>query len=82
MITKIQKWGNSQGLRVSKELLSEAGISVGDAVDVGVADGTLVVTPVRRVRGCVELSELVARIPAGYTPEELDWGPPQGGEVW
>jgi antitoxin MazE len=82
MITKVQKWGNSQGLRVSKELLSEAGIAVGDAVDVAVGDGTLVVTPVRRVRGGVELSELVARIPAGYAPEALDWGAPEGGEVW
>ena len=33
MITKVQKWGNSQGLRLSKELLSDARIDVGDAVD-------------------------------------------------
>ena len=24
MVTKVQKWGNSQGLRLSKELLSDA----------------------------------------------------------
>jgi len=82
MITKVQKWGNSQGLRVSKELLSESGIAVGDAVDVSVSDGTLVVTPVRRLRGGVDLRELVDRIPAGYAPKELDWGPPRGGEDW
>ena len=29
MITKIQKWGNSQGLRLSKTLLSDADIDVG-----------------------------------------------------
>jgi len=60
MITKVQKWGNSQGVRLSKELLSDAEINVGDAVDVAVRDGVLVVTPVRRVRGGHDLSELVA----------------------
>ena len=55
MITKIQKWGNSQGLRLSKELLSDAEIGVGDAVNVALRDGVLVVTPVRRVRGALDL---------------------------
>jgi antitoxin component of MazEF toxin-antitoxin module len=45
MITKIQKWGNSQGLRLSKDLLSDADIDVGDAVDVAVHKGALIVTP-------------------------------------
>jgi len=82
MITKVQKWGNSQGLRLSKELLSDAQIGVGDAVNVALRDGVLVVTPVRRVRGALDLEQIVARIPKGYKPGELDWGPPAGGEVW
>jgi antitoxin MazE len=82
MITKVQKWGNSQGLRLSKELLSDVEIDVGDAVEVAVRDGALVVTPVRRVRGGLDLEQLVRRIPKGYKPEKVDWGPPVGGEVW
>jgi antitoxin MazE len=82
MLTKITRWGNSQGLRVSKELLADAGIEVGEAVDVSVTDGTLVVVPARRVRGAVDLAELLARIPEDYRAGELDWGPAVGGEVW
>ena len=82
MITRVRKWGNSQGVRLSKELLSEAEIQVGDAVEVAVREGALVVTPVRRVRGAVDLEELVASIPKGDKPGELDWGPPVGDEVW
>jgi antitoxin MazE len=82
MIAKVQKWGNSQGLRLSKDLLSEAEIEVGDAVDVVVRQGALVVTPVRRVRGRHNLRELVSRIPKDYKPEEVDWGLPVGREVW
>jgi antitoxin MazE len=82
VITKLQKWGNSQGLRLSKELLSNVGIEVGDEVDVKAVEGSLVVTPVRRVRGGVDLAELVREIPADYSPSELVWGPPTGREVW
>jgi antitoxin MazE len=82
MVTKVQKWGNSQGLRLSKDLLREAEIEMGDPVDVVVRQGTLVVTPIRRVRGGHDLRELVRRIPKDYKPEEFDWGPPVGREVW
>ena len=82
MITKVQKWGNSQGLRLSKEILSNVDIEVGDAVDVAVRDGALVVTPVRRVRGRLDIEQLVREIPRRYKPGELDWGPPTGREVW
>jgi antitoxin MazE len=82
MITKVQKWGNSQGVRLSKGLLSDVEINVGDAVDVAARDGVLVVTPVRRVRGGHDLRELVRRIPKDYKSEEVDWGYPVGREVW
>ena len=82
MFTKVQKWGNSQGVRLSKALLSEGDIKVGDAVEVAVRDGVLVVTPVHRVRGGQDLKELVKHIPKGYKPEEFDWGKPVGREVW
>lgn len=82
MVTRVQRWGNSQGLRLSKELLSNARIDVGDVVDVTVHEGSIVVTPLHRVRGALDLEQLVAAIPRGYKPGEADWGPPVGGEVW
>lgn len=82
MIAKVQKWGNSQGLRLSKALLSDAAIDVGDEVDVVVHKGALIVTPVRRVRGGHDLRELVRRLPKSKGNKELDWGAPVGREVW
>jgi antitoxin MazE len=82
MVTKVQKWGNSQGLRLSRRRLEEARISVGDEVNVAVHDGAIVVAPVRRLRGKHTLPELVKRIPKGYKSEEIDWGGPAGKEVW
>jgi antitoxin MazE len=81
-MTRVQKWGNSQGVRLSKELLAAAQIQVGDAVAVAVRDGCVVVTPARRVRGGHDLAALVGRIAADYEPAELDRGEPAGNEVW
>jgi antitoxin MazE len=82
MVTKIQRWGNSQGLRLTKQVLEVAHIAVGDDVDVEAKDGLIVIAPVRRVRGKRSLQELVSRIPKGYKAKELDWGEAVGQEVW
>jgi antitoxin MazE len=79
--TKVQRWGNSQGVRIRKDLLESADLVVGDEVEVEVRDGGLVITPARRIRGRQSLAQLVREIPAGYRPEELEWGAPAGREV-
>jgi len=82
MVTKVQKWGNSQGLRLAKQVLEDARISVGDLVDVSTQDGVIVIAPARRVRGKQSLPELVSRIPKNYKTEEVEWGKPAGREDW
>lgn len=82
MVTIIQKLGNSQGLRLAKQVLEDVHISVGDDVDVTARDGLIVIAPARRIRGKRSLQELVSRIPKSYKPEEMEWGAPAGKEVW
>ena len=73
MVTKVQRWGNSQGLRLAKQVLEETHISVGDPVDVSTRDGVIVIAPIRRsVRGRLNLEELVSRIPKNYRPKKLN----------
>ncbi|MCI0492228.1 MAG: transcriptional regulator/antitoxin, MazE [Planctomycetes bacterium] len=82
MVTKIKKWGNSQGLRFSKLLLEEAQIKVGDEVKIFVRRGQIIIESVSNVRGIYDLTELVSRIPKNYLAEEVKWGMPAGKEVW
>ena len=82
MLAKIQKWGNSQGLRLAKHLLADAHIGVGDEVDISVKDGIIVVSPAKRIRGRHNLEDLVARIPENYQTSEVEWGEPVGKEAW
>jgi len=82
MLTKVQKWGNSQGLRLARNVLEDARIEVGDEVDVVVQDGVIVVAPARRIRGKQRIEDLVSQIPPDYQPGETDWGKPVGREAW
>ena len=82
MLTRIRKWGNSQGMRFAKSVLEEAHVQVGDQVRVSVQHGRIIVEPVADVRGRYELKTLVSRMPEEYSVEEIDWGPPAGKETW
>jgi antitoxin MazE len=82
MLTKVQKWGNSQGVRVPLKLLEEAKIALGDEVDVVAQEGRIIISPSQRIRGKYRLEDLLARMPEDYVPAEEDWGGPVGREVW
>ena len=82
MLSKVQKWGNSQGLRLTKTLLQEVQIHVGDEVNVSVQKGRIIIEPVTKVRGKYDLKELVSKMPQEYRAEELDWGESIGKEAW
>ncbi len=82
MLAKIQRWGNSQGIRLAKHLLADAHIDVGDKVDIAVKDGKIIVSPSKKKRKRHNLNDLVARIPENYQTSEVDWGVPVGKEAW
>ncbi|HKZ75809.1 MAG TPA: AbrB/MazE/SpoVT family DNA-binding domain-containing protein [Actinomycetota bacterium] len=82
MVTRLQKWGNSQGVRFPKTVLDEARLKVGDDVSLLVRGGKIIVEPARKVRRRFRLKALVSRMPHDHRPEELDWGGPVGRETW
>ena len=82
MLVKVQKWGNSQGIRLSKEVLAEANILVGDALEIVATKEQIVIKPIRKIRRKYDLEDLVSQIPSNYEVQEEDWGSPIGLEVW
>jgi antitoxin MazE len=80
MHTKIQKWGNSLGLRIPKAFADEVGVRAGSDVDLSIESGDLVVR-VRRP-GAVDLEEMLVRVTPDNVHGEIDVGPPTGREVW
>jgi antitoxin MazE len=78
--TKIQRWGNSLGLRIPRAFAEEAGVEAGAEVDLSIRDGDLIVRPARRPK--YRLTELIRKITARNLHGEVDTGAPVGREVW
>ena len=80
MFAKIRKWGNSQGLRLSKDLLELADFVVGDELEVVVKNHEILLKKTEKPR--YNIADLVAEIPPDYRPTEVDLGRPVGREEW
>lgn len=86
MITTLQAWGNSQGVRLPKALLSALHLAAGASVEIELTPkkDAIIVKPATapsNVRGRYRIEDLVAAIPKSYKAEEFDWGT-GGREVW
>lgn len=80
MISTIKKWGNSQGLRLSKELLSGLGLGIDDKVNIDIVDEKIVIYKVEDDN--LKLSDVFAKYEIREKTAEIDWGKPEGKEVW
>ncbi len=79
MHTKIQRWGNSLGLRIPKAFAEETQVKAGSIVDIAVEGNELVIRPLRRR---YDLASLVKAITAKNVHDAVESGSPVGREVW
>jgi antitoxin MazE len=80
MQTKIQKWGNSLGLRIPRSFAAEAQVEEGATVDLSVENGKLLVRPLR-VRK-YRLNGLLRKVTRRNLPGEISTGRAVGREAW
>ena len=72
MQVKIEKQGNSAGLRLSKTLLQSLNVAIGDTLDATVEAGVLRLSPAQRR---YKLADLIAQcdLKAPQSPESQEW---------
>ena len=94
MVTTIQKWGNSQAVRLPKAILETVLLQENDTVEITAENDAIIIKKTarkRRAKKSLEerfeefyqrpMDEILADDTL-YTFEEVDWGPPVGREVW
>jgi len=78
MTVRVQKWGNSLGVRIPKDIARQSSIGEGTELEVHYSDGRVILLPPR----VPSLKQLLAQVNPGNRPKLIDWGPAVGGEVW
>jgi len=78
MLSQVSKWGNSQGVRISRKLLRSAGIGIADEVEIIAKGNSLVIKPISK--------KPLEWYLEGYDSEDYryDWGDldePKGREL-
>ena len=80
MLAQIKTWGNSQAVRLPREILKEADLNINDEVDIKVQNGIIMLSKIRRHRS---LEERAAEYGGMLNLNgEFDWGEEVGQEVW
>lgn len=80
MVTKIQKWGNSLGLRIPKSFAKNVAIEEGSSVDISLEGDRLVIKPIRAAQ--YKLSDLLSLVTEENRHDEILVGDALGKEAW
>ena len=82
-MTTIQKWGNSQAVRLPKAILEEMSLQENDRVEIIAENDVIIIKKTTRKRRAKKsLEERFKDYDGDYQCEEYDWGKPVGKEVW
>jgi len=84
MKTKVQKWGNSLGVRIPRAFAVQSQIRAGSAVDISVEKDGIRVKPIRvkPVRRRYSLADLLRKVDSRNRHREVATGAPVGREIW
>jgi len=82
MLSRIQKWGNSQGIRIPKNILENSHIVIGEEINIIAQNGKIIVESTNKIHGRYDIKTLASKMPEDYEAEEEDWCKPTGREEW
>ena len=74
----IRSWGNSQGIRIPKEILNRLGLKVSDILDIAVEKDTIIMKKSFVHRS---FEDRLAEYDGKISIADFDWGEPAGREM-
>lgn len=80
--TTLNRWGNSQGIRIPKVVVEQLALTDNQKLTVSVENNQIILTP--QFDSPKTLRELIGDydVDKDGKDTELDWGEPVGKEIW
>lgn len=79
-VLRVQKWGNSQGIRLPKKILKDLGIDINDKIEIILNDEEIIL---RKVKKYIDLDDLFKDYKGDYREDFAEFeffGEAQGRE--
>jgi antitoxin MazE len=80
MKATVKKWGNSAAVRIPTSVMQAMHLDLDEVVELREEAGRIVIEPVRQKT--YELDDLLKGITPNNLHSAVDFGPPEGKEVW
>lgn len=78
MKIKLQKWGNSNGIRIPVSFLNELGLKENDSLDISLEDNKIVI----KKESQKSFNDIIEGYDGNYVCEEFEPYDVRGNELW
>ena len=82
LLSTISKWGNGQGIRLPKTLLELLKWENNDKLEIIVENENIRSKKRNSSKKRKNIKELFTNYEREYEVQEIDWGEPEGKEIW
>ena len=80
MEIRLQKWGNSNGIRIPSNILKSLNLKVNDCLNIEQVDNKIVITIPKREK--IDLDKLFKEYHGDNLAKDFEWDNPIGREIW
>lgn len=80
MEARLQKWGNSDGIRIPRNILKSLNLKTNDKVDLKCKDDKIIISKSKKEK--ISLADLFAKYQGENLAKDFAWDEPKGKERW
>ena len=80
MEARLQKWGNSDGIRIPSNVLKSLNLKTNDKVDLNYEDDKIIISKIKKNK--ISLEERFAKYNGENLAKDFSWDNARGKEIW
>jgi antitoxin MazE len=80
MEARLQKWGNSDGIRIPSSILKALNLKTNDKVEITQEEDKIIVT--KSIQKKISLEERFKKYNKENRAKDFQWDEPRGKEIW
>ena len=80
MEARLQKWGNSAGIRIPSNIMKSLNLKINDSLELKTEDKKIIIT--KSMKKTISLEERFKAYNGENLAKGFEWDEPQGREIW